>query len=127
MGVEIAVPFIVFGSVALIFIFAFYFGQKKQSEVQQTIRKAVENGSQLTPDLVRSIGAPKMPKNTDLRRGIILIAIAAAIIVFGWGVEGYADDETFYTMIGIAAFPGLVGLAYLGFHFFTPRQDRDAD
>lgn len=125
MGVEIAVPLALFCSVALIFIFAFYFGQRKQAEVQQTIRKAVENGSQLTPDLVRSIGAPKMPHNTDLRRGIILIAIAVAIALFGWSVS-YYDDEGMMAMLGIAAFPGLVGLAYLGFHFLTPPQDRDA-
>lgn len=125
MGVEIAVPLSLFCSVTLIFIFAFYFGQKKQAEVQQTIRKAVENGSQLTPDLVRSIGAPRMPRNTDLRRGIILIAIAVAIIVFGWALSSY-DDETMMAMLGIAAFPGLVGLAYLGFHVVGSSDDRDA-
>jgi len=124
MGVETLVPLGFFASIALIFIFAFHYGHRKQQEVQETIRKAAEGGSALTPDLVRSIGAPKAPSNTDLRRGIILITIALAIIVLGWSFEGV--DEDMLSFVGIAAFPGLVGVAYLGFHFLSPREDNRA-
>lgn len=111
----------IFGFIPLIFIFAFFFNYRIQKQVQETIRAAVQSGTQLTTDLIKAIGAPKQPQHVDLRRGVILIASAAAIMLFGMAVGSY-EDEGLAVFLGIAAFPGLIGLAYLAFHFMGLRD-----
>jgi hypothetical protein len=109
----------VFASLAAIVISAFFFSYKKRIVVYDAIKVAIEKTGSVDPALVEAIIRDNVGPFADLRKGIILIAVAAAFAVLGFSIP---DDEAVRPMLGIAAFPGLVGFAYVGFHFFAPRE-----
>lgn len=118
MAEEILIPFIVFTALAVIFVSAFYFSYKKRHAIHETIRASIEKTGAVDGKLVETILHDNVGPNADLRKGIILISVAAAFIILGWMVE----EEAFRPMVGVASFPGLVGFSYIIFHFFAPRE-----
>lgn len=119
MAEEILIPLIVFGSIAIIAVASFQFSYKKRRTIYDTITVAIEKTGTVDPALVEAITRDQVGPYGDLRRGIILIAIAAAFAILGIAV---GEKEAMGPMLGVASFPGLVGLAYIGFHFFAPRE-----
>lgn len=119
MDEAIWVPTVVFGSITIILGLVFMFRHKTRSDVQTTIRAALDKGHELSPELVDRLGHPKPSKDKDLRLGIIWIFVALALIAFGFGIPD--DDEVVGIFTGIAAFPGFIGIAYLILHRFTDR------
>jgi hypothetical protein len=121
----ILVPIAMFIAMAVVFSFFFWFRARSRSEMQQTIRSAIERGQELTPELVESLGQRQRPsKDKDLRFSLVWFAIAFGISLFGAAV-GAAEDEDpiFLIMSGLAALPFMVGLAYLIMWKFTePAQ-----
>jgi hypothetical protein len=116
---EILIPMTVFGAIAAISIAAFYFSYKKRRIVYDAIKVAIEKTGSVDATLVEAIIRDKVGPYADLRKGIILVATAAAFCVLGWTIP---DEEALRPMLGVAAFPGLIGLAYIAFHFFAPRE-----
>lgn len=119
MGEDVLVPFVVFGSLAVIVVSAFYFSYKKRTIVYDAIKVAIEKTGTVDAALVEAIIRDNVGPYADLRKGIILIAIAAAFIVLGLAIP---EEEAIRPMLGVASFPGLVGAAYVAFHFFAPRE-----
>lgn len=119
MGVEIIVPVALFAAVAVIILGAYYFQNRNRRVVYDAIKVAIEKTGQVDAALVEAIIRDKIGPYADLRKGIILIAIALGFIILGFAVD---DEEAIRPMLGIASFPGLIGLAYVAFHFFAPRE-----
>lgn len=113
------IVFIVFISIASIVMAAFYFNYKKRRVVYDAIKTAIEKTGSVDPALVESIMSENIGPNADLRKGIILIAVAAAFGMLGYLIP---EENALGPMLGVAAFPGFVGLAYVVFHFFAPRE-----
>jgi len=123
MDEAIWVPTVVFGSMVLIFWSVFHFGAKRRAAELETVRSVVEKTGEASPELIQAIGKPRRVKNADLRKGLILIAVAAAFAGLGQLIP--AGDEASGPMLGVALFPGLVGLVYVLFHFMGGNQDDD--
>ena len=119
MGEDVLIPMVVFGSLAVIVVSAFYFSYKKRTVVYDAIKVAIEKTGSVDAALVEAIIRDNVGPYADLRKGIILIAFAAGFIALGAAVP---EEEAFRPMLGVASFPGLVGLAYVAFHFFAPRE-----
>jgi len=117
----IYVPIAMFAAMAIVFSFFFWFRARARSEMQQTIRSAIDKGQELSPELVESLGSPKRPsKDKDLRYSLIWFAIAFGISLFGAAIGAAEDEEpVFLIMSGIASLPFMVGLAYLIMWKFT--------
>ena len=92
---------------------------KAKEAMQQTFRAALDKGHELTPEVIDRLGHPKPAKDKDLRLGIIWIAIALGLSAFGFGIPD--EDDVARIFMGIAAFPLLLGVAYLILHKFTDR------
>ncbi len=119
-SVEVLVPLGTFAMVVAIVWVVQAHGAKNRSTFYETVRAAIERGADLTPDTVRALGAPKRSRHADIKWGIIWMALAAACVVFGWTVGGLEPDEdVFHVFMGIAAFPGFVGLALLLYGVLT--------
>jgi hypothetical protein len=112
-----------FAALAIILCCFFWFRYRNRSEMQQTIRSAIEKGQDLTPELIESLGAPQKPsKDRDLRYSLIWFAVAIGFSVFGAAIgAAEAEAEVFLIMTGISAFPFMLGLAYLIMWKFTER------
>lgn len=118
--VEILIPIALFTGLTLVFCLFFMFRYKTRSEMQATIRTALDKGQELTPEVIDRLGTPKPPKDKDLRTALIWLALAVGTAAFGYGIPD--DDEVFRIMLGIAAFPFFLGLAYLTMWFFSGRN-----
>ena len=117
--IPIIVPSVMFISLAVIFCFFIIFRYKNRAQLQATVRHAIEQGQPLSPELLERLGQPVESENADLRKGAIAIAIALGFAALAFGI-GEADATG--PMLGIATFPLLIGLAYIGFWRFAGKK-----
>jgi hypothetical protein len=120
--IAVSIPIVLFVAVAAVAAARLRYRHLDRLAAQETIRSAIERGQALTPELVAQLTEPD-PKNADLRRGVVSIAIAIAIAAFAYFV---GEEDAFGPLTGIAAFPLLVGLAYVGLHWFGRARDATA-
>lgn len=117
MEIEL-VPITLFVSLALIAGLLIYFRFRTRREVQQTLRSAIDKGQELTPEILERIGEPRRPAQADLRRGVIAISLGAGCAAFGLVL---GEQDAVQPLLAIAAFPFLVGLAYLSLWLFREK------
>lgn len=97
------------------------FRAKRTREEQQTLRLALDKGVDLPPNLIEQLGAGQYHPQRDMRRGIVWIASALGLASLGF----FAPDPTnnaFMGMLGVAAIPFCIGLAYLTMYHFSKSQ-----
>lgn len=109
------VPITMFAGLTVIISLFFWFRFRARSEMQQTIRSAIDKGQELSPELVESLGtSQKRSKYQDLRNGMIWIAVGAGIALFGIAIGQVEDEEEVMAiMAGISAMPFMIGIAYV--------------
>ena len=94
---------------------------RDNAELQKTLRMSIEKGQPLPPEFLDSMRVaqtkPKTPAN-DIRWGIILIALALAMVVWNYFDNNRSLDE----FSGFAAVPGFVGLALLALGLLGNRK-----
>lgn len=116
------VPIAMFAALTVIISLFFWFRFRARSEMQQTIRSAIDKGQELTPELVESLGKPQKPlKDRDLRFGLIWLALGSGILLFG-AAMGSIAEEVLSIMAGIAGLPFMIGLAYMIMWRVTGRE-----
>ena len=120
MDSEYWIPIVMFISIAVVFSLWFYFRYKVRAATQQTFRLALEKGSELTPEFIKQLGEPEPSKDKDLRRGLIWVALGVAMAILGFAID---DPEAIGPIMGSAAFPGLVGIAYLIMWRYGTRKE----
>lgn len=116
------VPFGFFLLVGISLWMVLHFRNKRSLEVQQTVRIALEKGVPLSPELIDQMGASVTPHPLkDMRKGIVWIAVAAGIALFGYCVPD-PSNQAFAAILAIAALPLAIGLGYLAMHRFAHTQ-----
>ena len=114
---------IVFGSITALILgpFYLYFRARSRDRLLQTLRVAFEKGQPLPPEMLASVSSePQRPTpapERDLRRGVILLAVAAAFVVA-------QEEDAMGPLLSIAAFPGFIGLGHLAFWIVARRRER---
>ncbi len=106
------IPIAMFAAIALIFFLVLYFKHRNRAEMQQTVRLALEKGTELTPEIINRLGEPEPSKNKDLRVGLIWTALAVGLVLCGFAVPDPSGDALRGCLAG-AAFPFAIGVAYL--------------
>lgn len=109
---ETFIPISMFVVTGVIFWMFFLFRHRARVERQTTIRLALEKGADLSPDFMKNLGEPEPPKNRDLRRGLIWMALAFALALCGFATA-FFSVESLYGTLAAAAFPFCIGGAYL--------------
>jgi hypothetical protein len=89
---------------------AFYARFRIERQKHETLRLLIEKGASIPPELL----APPIPKNRDLRRGVLLVCAGLAIAV---GFALLAPGG-----IGLGVIPFTIGLGYLLIWKLDSRQ-----
>lgn len=121
MIAEAMIPIVMFIVLGIVVVLFFWFRYRMRGEMQQTIRTAIDKGQELTPEIVERLGQPKPPRDRDLRRAIIAVAVAVALVIFGAMIPE-DSDEAQQVFAGLAAFPFCFGIAFFVLHRFTGRD-----
>ena len=98
----------------------FWFRLKARRDMQETIRAALDKGQELSPALIDRLGHPKAPKDKDFRLGVIWCAAGIGFAFLGLAIQ---DEEAIGAVLGVAAFPIMIGIAYLILNKFAKRED----
>lgn len=118
----ILVPISLFAMIAAIVLVPRYLKSQERMKLQETLRLAIEKGQPLPPEVISSISADeprRLPSaERDMRRGIVWLAVAVGLAAFGVAV-GYEEPDATYPILGIAAFPAFIGLAFVAIAFIT--------
>jgi len=109
--IPVALFLMLFGIVAVFL----YFRHKTRQDMQVTMRAVIESGQPLSAELLEEMTSALQSQRDDLRRGVILLSVGAAILVLAV-VSGEAEA------LGVAAFPICIALAYLGLWWVNGRK-----
>ena len=107
--------------IAAIPIFYFYYRHRNRQEFQRTLRAAIEQGKDLTPELLEQLGEPVRGKDLDLRRGVLAIAFGIGIATFGVLQN---DPDVFLKLRAGGALLCTIGIAFIGLWFFSRGRQR---
>lgn len=115
---EILIPFAFFSTVGIVVWLFLHFGVKRRTLVHETLRLAIENGQALSAETIDRLTQGSDQRRNDLRRGVLCIAVGVSFLLLGAFLmsTGVAETEP---MIGIAIFPTMIGIAYLGLWGFS--------
>ena len=89
--------------------------------LHKTIREAISRDNEAVPELLKGVEEPQSGTSNDDRTGLVLLALALALFLFGL-IQGDPDDLR--TMGGAALFPAFVGAALLVRYFWAKRRER---
>jgi hypothetical protein len=127
--------FAVFGSITAIVVGPSWLKSRERRDMQTTVRAAIDKGQALPPEVIEALGkdaTKNLPSRTrDIRRGIIWLATGIGIAAFSMinEMRGFGDDDWGHGpnfdggLLGIAAIPVTVGLAYIVLSFFNKNKD----
>jgi len=122
---------IVFSAITAIVFGPSYLKSREKREMQTTIRHAIDKGQDLPPELIDAMTrdvASKLPSRTrDLRRGVIWLAVGIGFAAFSYlsnmGWNDHDLEQASGAMMGLAAIPVTIGLAFIVLSFFNPNKE----
>ncbi len=109
--IAVFIPIVMFIAIAVVMCVFYYLRHRTRQAVQETVRTAIEQGQQLTPEILERLGQSPQPKGSDLRRGVILISVGLGLAAFGALV---GEEDAMRPLLAIGSLPLLIGIAYLG-------------
>lgn len=124
--------FAVFGTITAIVVGPTWLKSREKREMQATLRHAMDKGQTLPPEVIDALTqdvSRNLPsRSRDIRRGVIWLAVGIGIGAFGlindlssggseWG-PNVGDG-----LLGIAAIPVTIGLAFIVLSFFNKNKD----
>lgn len=128
----ILIVLIIFSAITAVIFGPSYLKSREKRDIQTTVRHAIDKGQALPPELIDAMTrdvASKLPSRTrDLRRGVIWVAVGVGIAAFGvlsdmgWD-HGNDWQEIGNGLLGIAAIPTTIGLAFIILSFFNPNKE----
>ena len=118
--------FAVFGSLVAIVVGPSWLKSRERREIQQTVRVALEKGQPLPAEVIEALSkdiVKNLPsRSKDLRRGVLILSAAIGVALLGYAI-GTREGDAVYPMLGVAAIPGMIGLAFIVLSFFNPNKD----
>ncbi|MES2862118.1 MAG: DUF6249 domain-containing protein [Pseudomonadota bacterium] len=126
--------FAVFGSITAIIVGPSWLKSRERREMQATVRAAIDKGQPLPPEVIEALSTEatkNIPSRTrDIRKGIIWLATGIGIAAFSLinDMRGFGDDWNDGPnfdggLLGIAAIPITIGLAFIVLSFFNKNKD----
>ena len=112
---EILIPITLFVMIAVIVVAPRYLKSQERQKMADTLRAAIEKGQPLPPEVVEALATDVKARPSperDLRTGLIWIGVAVGLAAMGIAI-GFDEPDATYPLIGVACFPGFIGLAFI--------------
>ena len=106
----ILVPIALFAMLAIVIPAYFYWNHKNRVSIMDTVQKAIDQGKDLTPDLLMSLGAAINPKMRDLRRGVVFLSLGVAGLLCSLF---FNDAEVVNGIRAGSVFPLMLGVGFM--------------
>ena len=106
MQTEVVVLFFIVGSLATIILVHLINRYKLKVKTHELLEKSIEKGFDVTPELLDKLHNEKSSRFKDLRRGIIMATIGAAVFCFSLVIP---EDDTAQVFRGLSIFPFFIG------------------
>ncbi len=128
---------ILFASIVAIIVGPGYLKSRERRDMQETVRRAIDKGQPLPPEVIEVMSkdvSKNLPSRTrDIRRGVIWLASGIGIAAFSaisdatWNHNDgpFSSDAPFAggPLLGFAAIPITIGLAFIVLSFFNKNKD----
>jgi hypothetical protein len=88
----------------------FYWNHKNRASIMETVQKALDQGGELTPELLSQLGAAVNPRAKDLRRGVVFLSLGVAGFLCSLF---FPDPEVVNGIRAGTMFPLLLGIGFL--------------
>jgi len=126
MDADILIPISFFLFLAAVILVPGYLRSKEKERLHETLRVAYEKGQPVPPEMIEALQSNRLrpQPDRDLRRGIVLLCVAAAMVVFGLMLNQISETEghALWPIVGGAAFPGFIGVGYIAFWLASRRK-----
>ncbi|MEO1240961.1 MAG: hypothetical protein AAFX54_03550 [Pseudomonadota bacterium] len=86
----------------------------------EVLKEALTQRDDLDLDTLKALVATPYGRVADLRRGALWFAVALSGFLFSFALPAEAQR----VILGLLAFPAMIGLTFLAFHIFRVRPDR---
>ena len=106
----ILVPISMFAMLAIVIPAYFYWNHKNRVSIMDTVQKAIDQGKDLTPELLMSLGAAINPKMRDLRRGVVFLSLGIAGLLCSLF---FNDAEVVNGIRAGSVFPLMLGVGFM--------------
>jgi len=116
---DILVPLAFFGVIPLSIWAVTHYRFKSRAKMAETVQSLAAAGQPVDPEVIKSMGVPGKRPHSDLRGGLIAVAIGLGFAVLGAAIP---EDEAGPMMLAMGSFPIFIGLALIGFWFFVSRK-----
>ncbi len=121
----------VFGTITAIIVGPSWLKSREKREVQETVRRAIDKGQELPPELIDALTKDvqkNLPsRSRDLRKGILWTATGLGIglfsVVSNIGGRDWDGNNLDSGLLGIACIPLTIGLAFIVLSFFNKNRD----
>lgn len=112
METEVVFLFTIIASLASIVLVHLINRHKLKVKTHGLLEKSIENGFDVTPELLDKLNNDSSSRFRDLRRGIIMVTIGAAVFCFSLVIP---EDDTALVFRGLAIIPFFIGAGFLLF------------
>lgn len=113
------IPIVLFLVIGFTTAAYFYWNNRNRVAIMETVQKAMDNGKELTPELLIQLGAAVNPRARDLRRGIVILSIGVATLLCSLF---FADPDVIAGLRAGSMFPLMMGAGFLLVWKLNSRQ-----
>ena len=113
----------VFGMPAIIVWVALHFNNRKKEQYHETLRKLIDSGQQLSPELLKSIPgyAEEETKVNDIKTGAILSGIGIGVALIGYvGLGSKVVMSAGFLVLAL-------GLAFLVYGIYDRTESKETE
>jgi len=104
------IPMVLFVVIGIITLGFFHYNSKNRQSIMNTVQKAIDQGAELTPELLAKLGATINPRARDMRRGIVFLALGMAGLL---GSLFFSEPEIVSGIRAGSMLPLMLGAGFL--------------
>ena len=107
---EAWIPIIMFIVLGFTVMGYFYWNYQNRVTIMKTVQKAMDQGKELTPELLVQLGAAGNPRIRDMRRGVVFLSLGIAGLLCSLF---FVDADVVSGIRAGSVFPLMLGAGFL--------------